>query len=151
MTVTTDVDAVNAVANDPDVRPWIGGIGPVDLAPLLQSPGTVTLWMDGGGFICHRIADRVFDVHSLFLMRVRHLTRRAMMLGCSYMFEMGPDALELVTTVPDDNAPAKALVQLAGFTLAGARMRCWPVMGGPLGVTWWRLTREEWAIRHGGD
>lgn len=146
---TFDATALNLVANDAAVRPWIGGEGPVDFTATLSDRSNVALALvsGGGGFLGIRIAPGIYDVHSLFVPDARRYTLSAMREALRFMF-VDLDARELVTTVPDGNRAAAALTQRAGFTCAGFRAACWPVMGGPLGVTWWRMTLVDWCQKN---
>ncbi len=143
---THDAAFLNAVANHPDVRPWLGGEGEADLSPLITNPENVTLVAPNGGFVLVKIAPGIYDTHSLFLPTGRHRTIEAMREAAAWMFER-EGATELVTTVPCPNRAASALARLAGFQPIGFRRRYWPRVGGPDGVTWYTLLRDDWKAR----
>lgn len=147
MALTNDTATVNAIANHPDVRPFLGGEGPADLGPTMAHPRSLTWLMEGGAFLCVHAGYGIYDVHSLFMPEARRHTRRAMEFAVREMFQhLG--AVELVTTIPEHNKAASALAKLGGFTFAGFRDRAWPVLGGPDTVTWWSLTKDAWELRH---
>lgn len=150
MVRTSDPGLLNDVANHPDVRPWLGGDGPVNLAPLITPPGNVTLMLEdgGGGFIGVQCGPGVYDIHSLFVPSLRRFSKPAMQEACAYMFHVAA-ARELITCIPANNRAATSLAKTAGFVPNGWRSHCWPTMGGPYGVTWWRLTAEQYAQRVG--
>jgi hypothetical protein len=64
---TRCAETVNAVANHPDVRPFIGGAGPLDMTALLADRANVALFGPHGGFFYHWCAPGVFEVHTLIL------------------------------------------------------------------------------------
>lgn len=49
---TLDAAAINEIANHPEVRPWLGGDGVLDLSELVSAPANITLAIDGGAFVC---------------------------------------------------------------------------------------------------
>lgn len=63
---TFDAAAVNAVANNPDVRPFIGDpdTGALDLAPLIARRENIFLLGEHGGFALTWSAPRIFEVHT---------------------------------------------------------------------------------------
>lgn len=105
---------LNAVCNHPDVRPWLGGEGKIDLTEAVSNPLNITLEIDGGGFLLINRGGGTYDVHSQFVPASRRHTLGAMRFGIEYMFTR-TDCLQLVTQLPDSNAAALALGVKAGF------------------------------------
>jgi len=146
ITLTMDVEAVNQIANHPDVRPFLGGEGPADLGPLMDTPGSLTFWIpEGGVFILHAVSLQVYNAHSLFLPWARRYSRQAMRDVLGMVFRAG--AKEIWTMIPDGNRAAAALAKLGGFSQIGFCDRMFPVPGGPVAVTTWALTRDAWVAR----
>lgn len=112
---TLDVSRLNALANKDSVRPWLGGEGPVDLAPLSMDLNNYIFECDTGGFVVAHLHGTRYEAHTISepgvsprpLMR---LLRKAM----EYMFTV-TDCTELVTRCPEGNAGASALADYAGF------------------------------------
>ncbi len=79
LTRSMDAAAVNRVANDPEVRPFIGGVGELNLTSVVRNPMNVVLWGQHGGFIWSWSAPQTFEVHTLILPegRGRWATRAA--------------------------------------------------------------------------
>lgn len=80
-----DADAVNAVVNDPAVRPYVGAPeeGPLDLSLLVERPEHWFLLDDYGGFLLAWSAPGVREVHTFFTLAGRGkwaADRRAEML-----------------------------------------------------------------------
>lgn len=111
---TFDAAALNAIANHPDVFPWLGSDAPVDVTSVLDNAENYALVSDGGGFLLKQHEFGVYEVHSLFLPEARHLTVAAMRSGMHFMFEH-TDCVRLVTEVPLNNQPAANLAKAGGF------------------------------------
>ena len=63
---TLDASRFNAIANLADVRPRLGGTGPLDLAPILANPRNYGFEIDLGGFICVNTFGATYEVHTIF-------------------------------------------------------------------------------------
>lgn len=133
---TMDATLLNTVANDPTVRPWLGGDGPINLAPLLADPTTLAIVTPHGGIIAVPLDEHRYEAHSLFLPEGRGreaivATRAAL----DFLFSTSA-ATELVTKVTTDNKAARGMARLMGFL---------PVFTAPL--PWSAgLTREVMAL-----
>lgn len=143
---TLEASHLNAVANDPAVRPWLGGDGPLDLTALVADPVNVALTTPAGGFLGIAHGFGCYEVHSLFGREGRgRETIPAMRAALAYMFT-ATDAIEMVTKVPQDNKAAAGLARLGGFEVAWTRRLPWS--GGTLVDTdFLRLTLLRWALR----
>jgi hypothetical protein len=66
---TQDAEHINAVINDPDVRPFVGApeAGPLDLAPVVERPEHWFLMGEHGGFALLWSAPRAYEVHTFVL------------------------------------------------------------------------------------
>lgn len=147
VTRTMDPTHLNAVANHPDVRPWLGGKGELDLSLTLADPQNVALVTDHGGFVCLRKDAGLYDVHSLFLPdRPRRETVDAMRDGLAFMFAE-TDCVDLVTQVPSNNPAAAGLAALGHFTPRFTQVGVWPAPDGAIDVTWFGLDLWTWTMR----
>jgi hypothetical protein len=111
---TLDAAGFNKIANHPEVRPWIGGEGEIDLTDTIADLRNHALQIDGGGFLLLARDQGVYEVHSLFLPEARRRSLAAMRSGMEYMF-VETDAFRLVTQVPDSHRAAAALALRGGF------------------------------------
>lgn len=142
---TFDATFLNSVANDPDVRPHIGGEGPIDLTEIAANPANILIEAERmGGWVLQCLLPGVYELHTLWL---RAFRGRAY-FECAeealrYVFAH-TDALEIVTKVPDDN-------RVAGFaaTKIGFRERFWRAnaRNGDVGVSFRVLTVDDWTFR----
>jgi hypothetical protein len=109
-----DASLFNCVCNHPDVRPWLGGEGPIDTSATLANPGNYGLFGQGGGFILVAGPAASFEVHSQFVPEGRKHSFEAMRAGMDYMFTR-TNALQLTTFLPDNNPAARGLALKGGF------------------------------------
>lgn len=61
-----DADLINRFANDPSIRPFIGGKGPLDLTAITQG-ANVALFGEYGGFCLSWCAPDTYEIHTLIL------------------------------------------------------------------------------------
>lgn len=119
LTRTMDADAVNRVANDPSVRPFVGGEGVLDLTAVVRSPLNIVLWGDAGGFVWAWSAPATFEVHTLILPEGRgkwatRAAREAMAtMAATY------EARHLWTRVRRDLTHVRRFAMAAGLQLCG--------------------------------
>lgn len=141
---TLDVGFLNDVANDPAVRPHIGGEGPIDLAGLATNVDNYLFLAPGcGGFVVQNIYDTRYECHSMFLPHSAPDTIRTLMQDSQqYMFAC-TNCEELVTKVPEGNVSALGLARVGGFAEI---YRSGPVseVGGKT-VSHRSLTLDKWA------
>lgn len=108
---TTDAAFVNAVVNDPSVRPSIGGEGYVDLTNAVARPEHWFLMGPHGGFALTWSAPGVREVHTFILPEGRgKLARQAAAETIEYARSRGTRMLW--TKIPP------ALPHVAGFASA---------------------------------
>lgn len=111
---TMNAALFNEVCNHPEVRPWLGGEGPIDTSSLLSNPGNYALFAAGGGFILEARPAASYEVHSQFVPEGRRHSFRAMRAGMDYMFTR-TNALQLTTFLPNNNPAARGLALKGGF------------------------------------
>lgn len=139
-----DVAHFNQVANDPQVRPWLGGEGPLDLTAIVTDPESVAFATAHGGFLCVAQGFSRFEVHSLFLPdRPGGETLHAMREGLDYMFTE-THCVELVTKIPQTNRAAAALAGRAGFE---TRFTAALSPQDPQPTEYAVLSLDRWAVR----
>ncbi len=149
-----DVAFLNAVANDPTVRPHIGGEGPVDLTDKLANPANIALQNARGGFLFEKIDVGLYELHTMFLPvgRGRHVIEAAAE-AARYMFTT-TDAVELITKLPATNRRADFMVRRCGFRKLYERRGAWDdgadLYFFGLGLEDWRQTDDR-ALAAGRD
>lgn len=142
---TLDGSYLTQVANHPEVRPRLGftDAGLVDLTPLIGNADNLAFETEGGGFVFHRVAPSVFEVHSLFLPDARGGLSGLARAAVAEMFE-ATDAQAILTKVPDDNAPAARLSEVVGFREVSRAESAWAGATGQTGVSYRRLGLDAW-------
>lgn len=146
---TLDATFLNRVANDPAVRPMLGGAGPLDLTEIVGDPGNITLVSEHGGFILHRHEPGIYESHSLFLPNCGQEPVEAAREGFRYLF-IETECLEVVTRVPLINKAALGLARGVGFQPKFERDAAWTCEDGTLTrVSYQGLTLERWMLRDG--
>ncbi len=63
---TLDAAFLNEVANDPEVRPFLGRSGALDLAPLISDPNNYCFVCDQGGFVGIKLQPGLYELHTIF-------------------------------------------------------------------------------------
>ena len=114
---TMDATFLNTVANDPTVRPFIGGDGEsvIDLGPQLADPRNVALETEHGGWVLFYLAPGEWCLHTMFLKSGRgRFYRKASAEALRWMFTR-TDCTEILTECPDGNPAARMAAVMAGF------------------------------------
>jgi len=147
---TMDARHLNAVANHPDVRLWLGGEAPadapLDLTAIVEDPANIAMATPHGGFVAVALGSGRYDVHSLFLVEGRgYEAITAQVEAVAYMFS-ATDATELRTTVPTSNRPAAAFAKRAGFEVRFTSHVPW-VAGARQQADCCGLSIDRWALR----
>lgn len=121
---TLDGAFLTLIANNPCVRPWLGGSGPIDrLNALAADPANVVLEGESGGFVCEKLDAGLYEAHSIFLPASREAPKLAQE-GFRYLFT-ATDCLEVVTKVPANNRRAHGLARWCGFQETFKRAGVW--------------------------
>jgi hypothetical protein len=128
------------------VYPWVRGAadGPLDLSAALASDDVVALYGEHGGQVYGRLMPGLWEAHSAFVPRGRgahaiETTRETL----KWMFTR-TDATEIVTRVPQGNAPARALAKIVGGTFQLTRNNGWPMGGKLVAADVFSLKLEDW-------
>lgn len=141
----TDAHFLNEIANDPDVRPWLGApeLGTLDLTPIVADERNHVLLGSAGGFVCLFLMEGIYECHALFRRGTRPEAARAVArAGAEWMFCRTP-CIEILTRIPDGHIATKTLAREIGFRaiFSGG----WEVFGGksrPVDV--YRLGIDDW-------
>jgi hypothetical protein len=142
---TLDARRLNAVANHPDVRPWIGGTGELDLTAIVADPANFALEAEHGGWVFVRHEAGTYELHTLFLPQGRgRACLRAWREAERFMFA-ATDAREIVTRVPANNAGAAFAARLCGFVERFTRAGAFRAPDGELvGVSYQARSIDAW-------
>lgn len=111
---TLDATFLNEVANDPAVRPALGGEGELDLTDTVANPANLALVCSGGGFVLTPLSSGAYEVHSLFKPGQGTAPVRAMRAAQEWVFTR-TDCVSIWSKVPKSNRAAKGLALAGGL------------------------------------
>lgn len=117
---TRDVAALNAIINDPSVRPHVGhpDAGYLDVGPLLDDPATIALAIPHGAFVLAPVGNDTLELHTMILPEGRgKQTVPAIQAACRYAFGAGCKVVS--TKTAHDNPAANLVARRAGFEPTG--------------------------------
>jgi hypothetical protein len=137
---TFDAGFFNRICNLPEVRPWLGGEGELDLTATVVDERNFVLRTEHGGFILMPHGAGYYSVHTQFAAegRGQHAIA-AMQSGLDFMFTR-TDCMVIFSHCPDNNPAALALA------LKGGAKRWFRKEHDPLGpgtVVKWEIM--DWA------
>lgn len=138
-------ERINSIVNDPDVRPWVGGFGPLDLSATVANPANVLLMGQGGGLMFIQLEPGLYEVHTQFLPDARGQNALTAVLDALRWMFTRTDCVEVVTRVPDGNAAAAALVKRINGELQFHRPNVWQAPTGLVGVKYYSKTLASWV------
>lgn len=139
---TLDHKFFEEIANDPAIRPQLGGEGALSFAAMLASANNYAFKNECGGYIVHNLMPGMYECHSLFRKEpkgfggIRDLMRQSL----EYMF-VQTDCQEIVTRVPETYRGAELLAKMGGFQSVGTQSN-WD---GDKTATVMSLTLDTWA------
>lgn len=144
---TMDAAFVNAIANDPSVRPSLPGIGPVDFSFVVHDEQSVAFRAEGGAILFKHATDHgVFDVDIMFLRpflgsAVKVLSR----LAAAAMFDIyGAIRIDALTLA--NNLPARRLAKAIGFAQIDRQVRT--IQGASYDLIYLSLTPKSFGGLH---
>lgn len=139
---------LNGVANDPDVRPRLGGEGPIELGAVIGDPANIALETAHGGWVLVRHEPGTYELHTLFRPEGRGRGYFAAAGQALDFVFAASDAREIVTRVPACNPAAAFAAARCGFVERFARRRAWRGEDGRLEpVSYQALDIDGWARR----
>lgn len=116
-----DAATVNAVVNHPDVRPFVGPGGDLDLSAAVAQPDNWFLMGEHGGFALIQSAPGVHEVHTFIKRSGRGVwARDAARKGISFAAEHGDSVLW--TKVPGDQPNVAQFARGMGMQPTGEQI-----------------------------
>lgn len=119
---TFDGALLNAVANDPEVRTWLGGDGAVDLSALLSDLNNIALVDEVGGFVMIRQEAGLYDCHTLYPPEARGKHALQAAQGVLRWMFTRTDATALSGVFPASNRRVEGFGKLLGFQMVHERL-----------------------------
>ena len=146
----TNAKALNAILNDPSVKPYVSMFaGTIDATALVKDTNNVTIMAAGGGCLFHNIGRGQYVVHAQFVEGRRgkyalSVCRQAV----AWLFK-NTAALEILAFIPVTAPHSAVIARYCGFEYRGLHPNAWPIPGGPLDAGFFVLPRSRWSARHG--
>lgn len=136
----------NSIANDPDIRPYLGGTEALDLTNVIANPNNYCFLTDNknGAHLLINKGNGVYEVHTISLPEARGKTMLRLMKEARAFMFLQTDAVELQTFVPDGQLSTLLWADLAGF-----RKDYWRdnSFNGDTGGTYMSLAYKDWVLK----
>jgi len=148
---TLDATKFNIIANDPEVKQWIGynEDAVVDLTNVISDINNYCLLTDDedGGYILHNLGDGLYVAHTLSLKSARGQPMADLMHeGFQFMFTT-TDCLEISTLIPDGAIAAERWAKFAGFRNTFRRESFFNLNGNKVGGQFMTMTYSDWVYK----
>ena len=148
---TLDATNFNIIANDPEVKKWIGynEDAIVDLTELVSNINNYCFLTDDGdgGYILHNIGDGLYVAHTMSLPSARGKAMAQLMRdGFQCMF-IATDCLEISTLIPDGADAAARWAKFAGFRNTFRRESFFNLNGEKVGGQFMTMTYSDWVSK----
>jgi hypothetical protein len=145
----TDATRLNAVVNDPAVRPFVDelGAGVLDLSVQVANPANVLLMGEHGGCLFFGIGPGVMEVHTVALKSGRGAWVRDFVRAVVHWMFTRTGAYEIVTRIPSRHFGAIRAAEWAGmryeYRLSEAVRFCGKVDD----ILVYALRVQDWVLR----
>ncbi len=148
---TLDATSFNIIANDPEVKQWIGynENDIVDLTDLVSNINNYCFLTDNGdgGYILHNLGDGLYVAHTMSLQSARGKPMAQLMRdGFQCMF-IATDCLEISTLIPDGADAAARWAKFAGFRNTFRRESFFNLNGEKVGGQFMTMTYFDWVSK----
>ena len=142
-----DAAIINAVLNDPAVRPWVAdaSAGEINIHQQLEDPNVVFLMGEYGGVMLHRFMSGIVEVHTFVEPRGRGAWTRGMIQAVQHWIFTKTDCFEILTRIPISHKPALALAIKSGMVHEFTRPDGVTINGVTMPVDIYKLTIADWV------
>lgn len=147
-----DASVVNAVLNDPEVRPWIADVaeGEIDISAQIAKPNVAFLMGDFGGVMLHNFMSGIYEVHTFVSPQGRGAWALGMIRAAQHWLFTKTDAFEVLTRIPETHRAALGLTIKAGMRHEFTRPDGVKINGEILPVDVYSLTLQDWIKKAPG-
>ena len=146
---TLNAEKLNYIANDLEVRPFLGGTNKLDLTEIIENPYNFCFMTDDelGAHILINKQNGVYEVHTISLPEARGKNMLKLMQDARAFMFLQTDCIELQTFVPDEQSQTLLWAKLAGFKQDFRRNNCFDLNGKKIGGTYHSMTYAEWVLK----
>lgn len=138
-------ERVNTISNHPEVRPWLGGVGELDLTDIVVNRSNVLLMGEGGGFIFVQQEPGIYEVHTQFLPDHRGEEVITAARDAERWMFTRTDCIEIRSKVPGGNVGAAAFARAMKYELQFVRANAWQTPEGLTSVKYYARSITQWA------
>lgn len=144
-----DAKNLNAILNDPRVRPWVADAakGTLDLSPQVANKANVLLTGEYGCAFFFGFGGGLYELHTQVLPEGRGAWVHAFGRACANYIFTHTDAWEVLTRVPQGHIAAKAAALEQGFRLQFTRPSECNFRGKLVDVGIYSMTILDWVER----
>lgn len=116
-------DRINAVLNDPEVRPWVAdtSLGAIDISPQVADKNNVLLMGEHGGCFFNKVMAGMYEVHTQVLPAGRGEWVKEFLMAVRHYIFTRTDAVEVLTRVPTEHKGARVAAEYVGMTFEFTR------------------------------
>lgn len=148
----TTAAAINAVLNDPTVRPWVADAaeGVLDVSRLATNPANYVLMGEHGGCAFVQLLPGVYEVHTQIRAAGRGAWAAEFSRAVAHWMFTRTDAYEVVTRVPRGHVAALALTRGIGFRYEFTREGECRFQGDTVPVDCFSMRIQDWLVHAEG-
>lgn len=142
-----DQAAVEAICNDPSIRPWTApeGAAPCSAVGYLTNPSFAVLAEGEGCWLARYLGANRYVIHTNLLPHARGARAVELARQALAMAFVKTTAVELLTMVPGNLPHARMLARRMGFRHVFDRPAIWPVGEQTFDMEFYSLTIEDWV------
>lgn len=110
-------ERINAVLNDPYVRPWVAdeSEGPLDIERQVSNEKNILLMGEHGGCMFFNLLPGIYEVHTQVARAGRGAWTRQLTEACALWMFTRSDAYEIMTRIPEGHIGARAAALAQGM------------------------------------
>lgn len=146
---TLNAERFNEIANLEAVRPFLGGVGELNLTSIVENPFNYCFMTDekDGGYILVNKGQGIYEVHSLSSPKGRGKSMFKLMQDARTFMFLQTDITELQTFVPENQPHTILWAKLAGFRENFTRTKCFNYNNEMIGGSYHSLSYEDWILK----
>jgi hypothetical protein len=112
-----DAERINALINQPDIRPWVAGMdeGALDLSATVANHANHLVMGEYGGILFAQLLPGIYEAHTVVDSCARGRWTKAMIQSAVHCMFTQTDAMEITTRIPQGHPAAMTAALGAGM------------------------------------